>query len=169
MQLKITDFASLTENALTNAFSGAEDALVSFVKTGKLDFSGLVDSILADLTRLLARQALLGLISAFGGDGSAWSSLFTAAAGSGHAAGGDVVGGGSYLVGERGPEIFRPATNGNIVPNSQIGGGGGQSTTIINVVSEDMVFAAMASARGSQVVLNHLGKNRDAAKNKLRL
>lgn len=37
------------------------------------------------------------------------------------AAGGPVGAGGSYLVGERGPEVFSPASNGTIVPNSQIG------------------------------------------------
>jgi TP901 family phage tail tape measure protein len=44
------------------------------------------------------------------------------------ASGGPVARGNSYLVGERGPEIFRPATSGTIIPNKALGGGGG--TTI---------------------------------------
>ena len=49
-----------------------EDALVNFVVTGKLRFSDLVDSILADLARIAIRQAFLGaltsgLSSALGG------------------------------------------------------------------------------------------------------
>jgi len=39
------------------------------------------------------------------------------------ASGGPVSGGDSYLVGERGPEIFRPGTGGTIIPNGGIGGG----------------------------------------------
>ena len=60
---------------LTSAFSGAESAFRSFVETGKLDFKGLVRSILADLAVLAFKNAVLGpianaLSSAFGGGGS---------------------------------------------------------------------------------------------------
>ena len=47
--------------------------------------------------------------------------------------GGSVMGGGSYLVGERGPEIFTPASSGMITPNSAIGG----NTITINVQGAD--------------------------------
>ncbi|PWG16137.1 phage tail tape measure C-terminal domain-containing protein [Salibaculum griseiflavum] len=53
---------------LTKAFSGAESAFRSFVETGKLDFKGLVRSILADLAVLAFRRAVLGPIAnALGG------------------------------------------------------------------------------------------------------
>ena len=60
---------------LSRAFSGAESAFRSFVETGKLDFKGLVRSILADLAVLAFRRAVLGPIAnalsgAFGGGGS---------------------------------------------------------------------------------------------------
>lgn len=41
---------------------------------------------------------------------------------SGRALGGPVVGGQDYMVGERGPEIFRPSSAGTIIPNNQTGG-----------------------------------------------
>jgi hypothetical protein len=41
------------------------------------------------------------------------------------AAGGPVAGGKSYVVGEKGPEIFVPNTGGNIIPNNQIRAGSG--------------------------------------------
>ncbi|HOP21094.1 MAG TPA: hypothetical protein PK585_13515, partial [Amphiplicatus sp.] len=44
------------------------------------------------------------------------------------AAGGPVLSGRSYLVGERGPEIFSPSSNGTIIPN----GAGGGGSVIIN-------------------------------------
>ena len=40
----------------------------------------------------------------------------------GRAAGGPVMGGSSYIVGERGPELFTPKGNGMITPNSALGG-----------------------------------------------
>jgi len=49
------------------------------------------------------------------------------------AAGGPVGAGKTYLVGEKGPELFTPGHAGRIVPNNQIaggGGGGGRQTTI---------------------------------------
>ena len=57
------------------------------------------------------------------------SGLISNVFGGGRAAGGSVLGGTSYLVGERGPELFVPGGNGTIVPNNRLGGGG----TIINL------------------------------------
>jgi lambda family phage tail tape measure protein len=52
------DAATATEQAFANAFRGAEDALVGFISTGKLEFQTLADSILADLTRMTVRQTI---------------------------------------------------------------------------------------------------------------
>jgi phage-related protein len=41
----------------------------------------------------------------------------------GKASGGSVYPNQSYVVGEKGPEVFRPSGSGAIIPNSQIGGG----------------------------------------------
>ncbi len=50
------DMASQVENAVTNAFSNMEDALVEFVMKGKLDFKSLADSIIADILRIQIKQ-----------------------------------------------------------------------------------------------------------------
>ena len=71
-----TDAASQAEQVTTGAFRGMEDALVGFVQTGKLDFQSLIDSMIADLTRLALRQMILGPIA--GALGSALGSLFGA-------------------------------------------------------------------------------------------
>ena len=40
----------------------------------------------------------------------------------GKAQGGAVVGGKSYMVGEKGPELFTPGKSGQVNPNSTVGG-----------------------------------------------
>ena len=51
--------AEQAEQAFVGAFKGMEDAIVNFVQTGKLNFSDLARSILADLTRMLVRFAIV--------------------------------------------------------------------------------------------------------------
>jgi hypothetical protein len=50
--------------------------------------------------------------------------------GGGKAAGGFVSAGTSYIVGEKGPEMFSPSRNGYITPNNKMAGGGGINITI---------------------------------------
>jgi phage-related protein len=68
--------------------------------------------------------------------------------GGGRANGGPVSSGTSYVVGERGPELFVPNTSGTIIPN---GGGGGGST--INVTVNGAIDAE-GTARTIVDVLN---------------
>lgn len=88
------DVAGQTYDLFSNALKGTEDALVEFVRTGKLSFSDLADSIIADLIRIQVRQALAyavggtdgnaGLVGLLGGLGSAFgggSSSYTGAYG----------------------------------------------------------------------------------------
>ncbi len=52
------DTAAAMKSGVKSAFSGMEDALVEFVRTGKLSFSGLVDSILAQLARIAVSKSI---------------------------------------------------------------------------------------------------------------
>jgi hypothetical protein len=59
---------------IAGAFSSAEEAVATFVRTGKIGFSELVTSILADLAKIAVRKAVLGPIAealsgALGGSG----------------------------------------------------------------------------------------------------
>ncbi len=51
--------------------------------------------------------------------------------------GGPVWGGGAFVVGEKGPEIFKPTGSGTIIPNSALGGGSDapMTLTIVNQTS----------------------------------
>lgn len=68
----------------------------------------------------LARAVLAAINAAAGGSGGGLSAAIARAAGSvfsgARADGGPVIGGGAYLVGERGPELFRPSTPGAVEP-----------------------------------------------------
>ncbi|MDQ0035933.1 lambda family phage tail tape measure protein [Variovorax boronicumulans] len=130
-----------TEEAVGSAFKGMEDALVNFVKTGKLDFKSLVDSIIGDIARIVIKQQitgpLAGLLSQALGGGGGYSAtdqagldgLFAGLLSGTRAAGGPVGGGQTYLVGERGPELFTPNTTGKIIPNHELASGAGGGTT----------------------------------------
>jgi hypothetical protein len=52
------DGAQQAEFFFTRTFQNMEDALVSFVTTGKLKFQDLTNLVLADLARIIARQAI---------------------------------------------------------------------------------------------------------------
>jgi hypothetical protein len=52
--------------------------------------------------------------------------------GGGRATGGPVTGGTTYLVGEKGPELFTPGSSGNIIPNNRLSGGGSTINITVN-------------------------------------
>ncbi|MCH4880111.1 phage tail tape measure protein [Pseudomonas sp. TMW22090] len=61
------DVAGQTQELFSNAFGNLEDGIVNFVKTGKLSFKDMADSIIEDLIRIQVRQAAAGFLSsAFG-------------------------------------------------------------------------------------------------------
>ncbi len=81
LQEKLADFAAGTKNiavgigdAIVDAFESGSDAVADFVKTGKLDFSSLITSFLADMAKLAAQKYIFGplagmLSGALGGAG----------------------------------------------------------------------------------------------------
>lgn len=73
------DAAGQTYDLFSSAFQGMEDALVEFAMTGKLSFSDLANSIMADLIRIEIKKAM---VWAVGGDtsGSGVGSVLSAGA-----------------------------------------------------------------------------------------
>ena len=65
-----TNAAAQARELFTNAFRNMEDALVNFVKTGKLDFRSLADSIINDLIRIEIRKNMAGIFGSPGVQGS---------------------------------------------------------------------------------------------------
>jgi lambda family phage tail tape measure protein len=71
------NMAAQSRNLFDDAFSGMEDAVVSFAKTGKLSFSDFAESVISDLLRIAVRQSAVGIFNtvatAIGGGVSAGS------------------------------------------------------------------------------------------------
>lgn len=156
---QVNDVAGQTNRLFTNAFKGAEDALVKFVTTGKLDFKSLMNSIVAELARAQIQQSITGPLAGMmkggiagtGGGGSlfgSFTSLLGSLFGGGsaytppsaigigpRAEGGPVSAGMPYLVGERGPEVVVPRASATVVPNSALGGKSVTISTTINIDS----------------------------------
>ena len=108
-----------------NIATGITDALVGAIE-GTRSLGEAARAIVNDLASSLLRLGINTLLSrSFGG---IFSNL------PGLANGGPASAGRSYLVGERGPEIFTPKRSGQVIPNNQIGGGGGTVNNIsVNV------------------------------------
>ncbi len=128
------------------AFKGADGALGEY-EQGLIDAKLLVLSLAESITltnsqknqiRVLVDtgdlERAIGLIDIIGAGGYT-PELNAMRFRGARAAGGPVTGGGTYLVGERGPELFTPNTSGSITPNGGFGGGG--NTITVNVQGAD--------------------------------
>jgi hypothetical protein len=119
--------------------------------------SGII-TIFANLVNIISSaingiQTLIGLVSNIN-LGSIASRLNPF--GGGRASGGSVMSGTSYLVGERGAELFTPSSNGTITPNSALGGGNTYNITVNGALDGESVSRQIiellnrSQARGTQ-------------------
>ena len=118
-------------DVVIKGIKGMEDALVNFVTGGKLNFRDLANSIIKDMIRIQIQQSITGPLSSFISGlipGPKAPTTFSNRV-AGRATGGPVSAGTSYLVGERGMEIFTPRTSGTITPNNKLGG----TNVVVNV------------------------------------
>ncbi len=161
MSQEYGDMGAQLEGATRNMFSGMEDSLMSYIKTGELSFEAMTNAILEDLQRIMIRALIIKPIIdairgwAGGGDTAATKStpnttVVPAVAeakggvfggGGLHAfAKGGIVGGptlfpfakGTGLMGEAGPEAIMPLTR---TSNGELGvkSEGGKGGVVINV------------------------------------
>ena len=162
-QAKAEDVAGAVKSAMTNALQGMEDALVDFVMTGKLAFNDLARSIIADITRIAIRSAIISpLTNWFEGifklnaDGNAYKNGEVQK----FAYGGSIVNrptmfpmkNGMGLMGEAGAEAIMPlkrGSDGKLGVTAQGGGG-----NVVNV----SVDASGSSAQGNNLKATALGK-----------
>jgi|TARA_Y100000033_G_scaffold38338_1_gene37579 tape measure domain-containing protein len=135
-----------------------EQGLVENIKgaiNGTQTFGQAMNNVLNSLKNKLMDRALSNLFSGigdavFGNDsgnkgflGGILGSIFKAN-------GGPVKQGSSYVVGERGPEIFTPRASGNITPNNALGG-------VTNMITVN-VDASGSSVQGNEPQSQQLGQ-----------
>jgi phage-related minor tail protein len=141
------------QRAFESVVSNMDNALRNFVRTGKLSFNDLAQSIIQDLIYINLRAQAMQFTKAMFGGGGGFGSMFGgifgglfgggggAASGAedliaafGFADGGSPPVGRASIVGERGPELFVPRTAGTIIPNNQLGGMGGTTNVTNNYI-----------------------------------
>ena len=105
-------------NSLGAAISGFA-RLASFVRS-------VVDTVKELITLIKNNPIIKGI-------GGVIDNIF----GGGRAAGGPVTSGTTYLVGEKGPELFTPGTSGTIIPNKSMGGGATINLTVNGAIDPE--------------------------------
>jgi len=127
-------------NAFSSSFKGIVNGSMTAQQALASLFQKTADMFLDMAAQIIAKQIQMKILGIFfpgglgfsGGDPYKDITSNPWATSQYRAAGGPVKGGESYVVGEEGPEIFVPGASGNIVPNHDLGKGGGTSI-IVNV------------------------------------
>jgi lambda family phage tail tape measure protein len=162
------DSASIGANAFQSMASSMESALDNFVRTGKLSFSDLINSMISDLLRMIMKAQVSNIFGSIFGGGGMGNFLTTSS--TNFANGGGLLGllgfaGGGEppvnvpsIVGERGAELFVPKTAGTIIPNHSLSQMmGSQPQTVYNgTVVQNM------SAIDTQSAVKFLTQNKQA-------
>tara|TARA_R100001126_G_scaffold27829_1_gene14895 strand:+ start:838 stop:2265 length:1428 start_codon:yes stop_codon:yes gene_type:complete len=119
---------------------------------GTKSLADAASNVLNQLKRQLIELAIQKAVSGIGNFvGSALGNIFSGK----KERGGRVSAGGAFVVGERGPEILQMGSRGgNIIPNSAIGKGGGETNNIVTV----NVDASGSSVSGSNAEASQLGQ-----------
>lgn len=138
--------ADSIDEAFSRAGAGLARSLARAAADGEISLAELAQAVLTAVNAAAGQDGGGGLADVVS------AALKGGGFGGARAAGGPVLPGGSYLVGERGPEVFRPAGAGTIEPGA--GGGltvnvtvqGGGSDGLVR--SEAQIAQALARAVG---------------------
>jgi hypothetical protein len=120
VQQKTQSIADTMKTSMEDALMGIADR----TKTVEDAFRAMATDIIRQLYRVLVVQQMVGSFDAATGKGTGIVGGIMGLFGK-KAMGGPVSGGKAYMVGERGPEMIVPSRNSHVVPNNQLGGGGG--------------------------------------------
>lgn len=137
-------------------------------------FKNMGRDILQMILQIEEKNFAMSLFGSGSGGTSPWVSaiagFFGGGYGGGHAGGGPVSGGTSYLVGERGPELFRPHSDGTIVPNHALGGAAPAPVNVhvINLHDPSEIPTMFASGELDQHIVNVVARNPSTIKTLLR-
>lgn len=130
-----TNAAQQTQRIFQTMTTAMEDLLMNFFKTGKFGWKDFLQTIIDQLMRSQIQGLIAKTFGGVGAIGGGKGGLLGGALIPGILAeGGPAAMGRPYVVGERGPELFVPASNGNMVPNRDLGG---SSNVVYNINAVD--------------------------------
>lgn len=151
-----------TKKIMDTVKSSMENAFMSMVdgtKSAKEAFRTMAAEIIRELYRVLVVQQLVNSISGaiggiFGGSSAPASSPRPMPRPVGAAVGGSIMTGGTYLVGENGPELVIPRHSGTVVNANQTANamGGGGSVTVQNNITVTGSDAAMVRTEIAKMI-----------------
>jgi tape measure domain-containing protein len=183
--LKLTDVGNIAitvadgiGSAFSTSFKGiidgsmsAKEALASFFTSVADMFLDMAAQIIAKMIQMAILNTIVGLLPGAGGAGGFTAGPLAAVGDVGtgfnfdagamlnfggfKANGGPVSSGQTYMVGERGPELFVPGRSGTIVANDKMGGG--STNVVVNVDAKG------SSVEGNEQGANQLGRVISAA------
>ena len=151
-------FTSGFQNVLTDGFKGIQDAFSNMLKN-------MLNAIVKFVMNQMITRWLSMILPGFGGGIPATQA--NAAIPGYRATGGPVASGRTYLVGERGPEIFRPTQPGRIFNSLPSGGGTTPNIRVIvnNNTNERMTGTAETKFNGSEwvtsIMIDAIATNRN--------
>lgn len=127
-QAKAAERLAQTYRTIGDAIkTGVVDSLTAAVE-GTKSLAEVASNTLRSLANTLLKLGINAALGSLGGGDPA--NIFTKLFGGARANGGTVTGGKSFLVGERGPELFTPGRTGSIAPNNALMG---SSSIVVNV------------------------------------
>ena len=132
--------AQAIDQAFSKAGASLTKSLARAASDGKITLDELARAVLAAINAVAGSGKGGGLADAI-------SSVLSAAFAGSRADGGPVSPGGAYLVGERGPEVFRPASAGSVEP-----AGGGGVTVNLNLSGADAPSLIRSEAQIAQAL-----------------
>jgi len=149
-QLKQAEELNAIYNQIgTSITTGVLDSITAAVE-GTKSLGESASQVLKDIAKQLLRSGIMQLLTSLAGnDGVGFFSFLTGTLGK-RAMGGPVSAGSSYMVGERGPELFTPKHGGSIVPNNALGGG--STSVVVNVDA-----SGNSNVQGDQAQSRQLG------------
>jgi lambda family phage tail tape measure protein len=150
------DAASQARSLFQNATKGMEDAIVGFVRTGKLNFKDFLGSI-AEMILRSQVQKLIGSLFGGGGGGSTGGSFLGSLFAGFFADGGRIPSGRFGVVGEAGPELVSgPAT---VTPMGDLSAAGATSV-VYNISAVDAASFQSLLARDPEFLFAITEKGR---------
>lgn len=153
-------YGDSTRNAVTSAFRGMEDSMINFVKTGKLDFKSLADSIITDMIRIQVQQSITGPLSqilgqAFGSKYTPGSNSFVGPMPQGSGGALTFSANGNIMTSD-GPMALNMYANGGIATSPQLSvfGEGRLNEAYVPLPDGRTIPVTMSGGGGSNVIVN---------------